>query len=416
MAHGSSAQVVRHSSVDKLNFFSNLPVIGSFEEAVNPICHHDLPGDWWVVVTDVVNSTEAIRNGRYKDVNTIGAAIIIAAINIDRSVEIPYVFGGDGSTLAVPSDFQRPMRQALLATQEMARIRFGLDLRIAMIPVSDLEKAGKSVRVGKFRQSAHMCLSALSGDGWQTAEELSKNPGTRHQYEVQLDTSNPPEASFEGFECRWQNIPSRRDHKLCLLISCNSQDEKKQAQTFRDIIQIIYKIYGKSGDNHPVSEDRLKLSFNPFRLKNEAKVRLSQMSYVNLFRYVLKTIFVNILGNFLFGLRVHTENVDWGKYRPDFVANADFRKFDGSLKMIIDSSEAESNILESRLEDLYKRGEIFYGLHKSKDAILTCLVFSYSGKHAHFVDGADGGYALASVDLKKRRKDLMQRLLSKMPL
>ena len=84
--------------------------------------------------------------------------------------------------------------------------------------------------------------------------------------------------------------------------------------------------------------------------------------------------------------------------------------------MIIDSSEAESNILESRLEDLYKRGEIFYGLHKSKDAILTCLVFSYSGKHAHFVDGADGGYALASVDLKKRRKDLMQRLLSKMPL
>jgi hypothetical protein len=415
MAHDSAAQVIHQSSHDSRDFFANLPVIGTFEEAVNPVGHHNLPGDWWVVVTDVVNSTEAIRDGRYKDVNTIGAAIIIAAINIDRSVEIPYVFGGDGSTLAVPADFQQPMRQALLATQEIARNRFGIDLRVAMIPVSDLERSGKSVRVGKFRQSAHMCLSVLSGDGWQTAEDFSKDPQRRHQYEVQRETSHAPEASFEGFECRWQNIPSRRDHKLCLLISSISQDEKNQAQTFRNIINILEKIYGSSGDNHPVSEDRLKLSFNPFRLKNEAKVRLPQMSSAKLFLYVLKSIFVNILGHLLFDMRVKTEKVDWGKYRPDFIANADFRKFDGSLKMIIDSSEVESKSLESILEDLYQRGEIFYGLHKSKEAILTCLVFSYSGNHAHFVDGADGGYALASVDLKKRRKDLTQRLSSKKP-
>ena len=45
-------------------------------------------------------------------------------------------------------------------------------------------------------------------------------------------------------------------------------------------------------------------------------------------------------------------------------------------------------------------------MHKSREALVTCIVFSYNGSHVHFVDGSDGGYAMAARDLKARRKSL----------
>jgi hypothetical protein len=41
-------------------------------------------------------------------------------------------------------------------------------------------------------------------------------------------------------------------------------------------------------------------------------------------------------------------------------------------------------------------------MHKSREALLTCIVQSYNGNHLHFVDGSDGGYALAARELKSR--------------
>ncbi len=33
---------------------------------------------------------------------------------------------------------------------------------------------------------------------------------------------------------------------------------------------------------------------------------------------------------------------------------------------------------------------------------MTCLVFDYSGRHLHFIDGAEGGLSLAAKPLKER--------------
>jgi Protein of unknown function (DUF3095) len=35
---------------------------------------------------------------------------------------------------------------------------------------------------------------------------------------------------------------------------------------------------------------------------------------------------------------------------------------------------------------------------------MTCIVQSYNGNHLHFVDGSDGGYALAAHQLKQQLK------------
>ena len=41
----------------------------------------------------------------------------------------------------------------------------------------------------------------------------------------------------------------------------------------------------------------------------------------------------------------------------------------------------------------------------SKEALMTCLVFDRQNQHVHFIDGGDGGYALAAKELKKRMLD-----------
>jgi hypothetical protein len=47
-------------------------------------------------------------------------------------------------------------------------------------------------------------------------------------------------------------------------------------------------------------------------------------------------------------------------------------------------------------------------MHKSREALLTCIVQSYNGNHLHFVDGSDGGYALAARALKQRLSEVLQ--------
>ena len=58
--------------------------------------------------------------------------------------------------------------------------------------------------------------------------------------------------------------------------------------------------------------------------------------------------------------------------------------------------------LTAKLDERQAKGKLVYGLHASKAALMTCLIFNRQGEHVHFVDGADGGYALASAQMKEK--------------
>ena len=384
------------------HFFRSLRPLDSFEQAADLNFHTDLPSDWWVIVTDVVNSTNAIRQGKYKDVNTTGASTIIAVINTDRSVELPYVFGGDGANLAVPPEMELAAREALLGAKEMALSAFGLELRTGMVRVSELQAQSYWVKVGKYRQSEHIDLATFSGSGWATAERWVKDESTRAAYEVRASDTLRPNASFEGFECRWQSVRSNQDHKLCLLVASMAASPSEHAAIYRRVMAKVSEIYGDAKASHPLTLANLELTLNPWRLLGESKVRTQGKSFWSLFSYLAIAIITNRIGRWLFSHHKDTKQVQWSKYRDDMIRNADTRKFDGILKMVVDGTDGQFERLQKDLEDLYHQNLIAYGTHRSKEALITCLIFSYNGKHAHFVDGADGGYALAAVELKAR--------------
>src|ERR1700704_1333972 len=200
-----------------VNFYRDLPVL-EFAQSIETARHAQAPGDWWIVVADVIGSTKAIEAGAYKKVNTVGVACIAAVINVDRSVEMPFVFGGDGATFAVPGSLVERVIPALREAQRLSRESFDLSLRVGMIQIASLLDNGLRVGVAKVRLSPNITQPTFSGRGWEEAERMVKDPLANGVLRVQED-EGPCEGSFEGFECRWQGVPSFHDHKLALLVA-----------------------------------------------------------------------------------------------------------------------------------------------------------------------------------------------------
>ena len=87
-------------------FYADLPYFSEFSGVSELDRYHPLPDDWTVLATDVVRSTQAIENGKYKQVNMVGAASIICVLNAYGNAQLPFVFGGDGGMIAVPPGVQ----------------------------------------------------------------------------------------------------------------------------------------------------------------------------------------------------------------------------------------------------------------------------------------------------------------------
>ena len=114
---------------DASDFYARLPVFEGFANIMDPAHYRPLPDDWLVGLTDVVSSTQAISDGRYKAVNTAGASVIAALGNALSGRKFPYVFGGDGASFAVSARDGDAARAALAATA--AWVRDDLDCNCA---------------------------------------------------------------------------------------------------------------------------------------------------------------------------------------------------------------------------------------------------------------------------------------------
>lgn len=96
----------------------------------------------------------------------------------------------------------------------------------------------------------------------------------------------------------------------------------------------------------------------------------------------------------------------WGQYKNIILKTTDTEKFDDMLRMVISTKRNQTKELEKYLEEEYQNKNLVYGIHKSDSALMTCLIFQRHGKHIHFIDSSNGGYALAAKELKNRLKNL----------
>lgn len=384
---------------DDVNF-AQVPEILDFRRLPEREGYVDVPSSVLIVSTEVQGAYRAIEAGRYPDVNALAVASIVAVCNAAAGVEVPYVFGGYGATLLIPESRQRAVERALRGVHRLAESAFGLGLRASLVPMAGLREQGHVGRLVRYRLSQSTRVAMFQGSAFASADHFkdpTQDPKRSARHE--LDLGGESEVSFDGLECRWQPILSRRGKIVSLLVTARSPSEEGRAQTYRNLLRAFDTIADVKAC-HPVKKEALHLRDFWDAESIESKIRaqgVTGAAYESSRKSANKPSFV---GRVLRRVGAKAAAADGVKYKSELVDNTDYRKFDETLRMVLDLSPEELYRFESRLAAEYRAGRLVYGLHQSSSAVLTSVVRSYPGDHVHFVDGADGGQALAAKQLQ----------------
>ena len=376
---------------DNVDFYAQLPVFADFATVMDPARYRPLPDDWLLGLTDVEHSTQAIEGGRYKAVNTAGASVISAVTNALSGRAFPFVFGGDGASLAVAPGDEGPLRAALAATAAWSRDELELALRAAVVPVSAVRAQGLDVAVARFAPSANVSYAMFFGGGLAWAERAMK----AGQFAV-APSAPGVRPDLSGLSCRWNDIPSVRGVILSLVLTPVRQGDP----AFRQLVESLLADLESSADvARPVPDGAPGVGWPPPGLDLEA--RASRKSGEKLFLARLRVAALTLLAYVVMRLGLRVGGFDPAVYRRDVVANSDFRKFDDNLRMTLDCTRGLADEIERRLTQARRDNVARFGLHRQSAALMTCIVPSIAeSNHFHFVDGAAGGYALAARQMK----------------
>lgn len=317
-----------------------------FSLVLDPTVYEPLPDDWLVGVTDVVNSTSAIKSGRYEDVNYAGASVIAALGNALGTFDFPFVFRGDGAAFAISPHGRLIATSALRQVAAFAQTDLGLDLRIGLLSVGEIRASGRDVKIARYAASENATYAMFAGGGLKWAEHEIKsgrylvNPG---KYTTKPDLT--------GLTCDWTPFPSQQGEILSLLVE---PYEHTSPEVFAALARRVLTVLDAgTGRSHP-------LPTHVATPKDKGR------------------------------------DVD-PKTWSEIASNSDFRKYDDGLRLTLDCTREQIDAVEAILVAARARGEINFGLHRQSHALMTCLVPSgRPDSHLHFLDGLGGGYAKAA--------------------
>ncbi len=381
-------------------FYADLESFSDARDVCDRSHYTEVPDGWEVVITDVEGSTKAIEAGRYREVNMVGAATITAARNASPGLELPYVFGGDGATLLVPASHLPAVRDALLGVQRLAMERFGLGLRVGGVSTDELHRDGVSVLLAKLEIAHGVFLAMFSGGGLSAAEAKVKGDA-RYLY----TSTDMPEPDLTGLECRWNPLAAENGEVLSVLVRASRSATKDEPAIYREVIAELARLVGSHEAMNPVNPQNLRVCKDTTAVAREHRLKGARAeSILGRFLAVLKLWLLTHLGNYFMNKRKVTNVTDWGKYRDSIVRHSDYWKYDDTLRFVIDVTPAQKVALVACFDAFEARGEIVYGVHAAKEALMTCVVFDRDVNHVHFIDGGNGGYAKAAKSMKSKLK------------
>ena len=381
--------------MDSNDFYAELPAFPKFSEVTGDKPFRPLPADWKVIVADIEGSTQAIEAGRYKDVNTIGAAAVAAAQNAMDKRDFPFVFGGDGATLVVPPASFEKVAAALDGVRHLAREKFGMTLRVGAVEVAELYSEGLKVEVAKFELFAGRAIASFRGGGLSRADAKVKGDPSRYAVPERAEHRS----DLTGLSCRWKPIPSEKGVILSILIG--AREEAGSQAVYDKVLKRLDAIFnGDLFNANPVHLSTMSYRSVWDNLRGESRYQAALFS-----REFLSRALGIVLSVLVFKWKVPSVGFDSEKYAESMSAHSDFRKFDDILRMVVDCSAEQAAAIRGLLEELRATGEIRYGVHESEAALMTCFVYDVSdGNHIHFIDGGNGGYALAAKQFKAQLK------------
>ena len=375
----------------KDSFYSNVPLFRGFGKLMDSTLYQSLPDGWFVGVADIVQSTKAIAENRYKAVNMAGAAVIASVTNALDNRDFPFAFGGDGASFAVSSRDYELACDALAATATWVKEDLDLEMRVALVPIDRIRAQNLDVRVARYAPSPNVSYAMFSGGGLAWADAAMK----RGEFAV-APAASGAHPDLTGLSCRFAEMPSERGLILSVLIVPGKNSDEA---SFRSLIEEVVALVEKSpGSGRPISAKGPPLRWPTPGSEFEA---LADSSGKPLWRRRLSVHLFTLMAYVMLRFDISAGGFVPQSYMQQVVENSDFRKFDDGLRMVIDCTPDLADTIERRLAKAAANGFARYGLHRQAASMMTCFTLAASQPdHFHFVDGAGGGYAAAATVLK----------------
>lgn len=265
--------------MNEVNFYKDLPPLKLPIASLFRKEHFStVPADWHVIITDVKNSTQAVAAGKHTDVNLVAAGSLIASLNVAKKykIELPFFFGGDGSTLLVPDQIHAETMTALTAHNNNTRKNFGLQMHIGSLPVKEILASGHSICLAKMEIDSAYSKAIAVGDGLRYAEQKIKQRGKAEE-EIVVNT---PELDLTGLECRWDKVkpPREEAENVCYLVEAVSP--QRQVEVYAALFSIMEDVYGDLQKRHPLCMEQLKPLYSWEKLKKKCSSSLANGSWL----------------------------------------------------------------------------------------------------------------------------------------
>ncbi|RYZ58941.1 MAG: DUF3095 family protein [Proteobacteria bacterium] len=367
------------------------------------------PDSWSVVIADVRGSTEAMKAGRQRDVNLVGTACIAAIRNHYAPGEVPYVFGGDGATFLVAEDKLSHCLSLLASVQSSAIYNLQLELRVGKISVADLRRQNGEISIGYLRGAGVETVPYFRGSGIALADRLIKESWSRESFDSLMLSSDTPDLS--GLSCLHRPFRSRRGKILSVIVELRTERGEASED---EILARIFAMLSEAGPLNrlrPIQEENLERAWLNETWKAESKLKAQAKNSISLGVNEALVILRQYVSNSFFRLDFLGKFV--GKksiYMKRLLQQSDWIKMDGVLRLVIDVDANEEKMIRKLLEDLRQEGKVLYGIHESDSALMTCHLRSMrTQEHSHFIDGAEGGLTIASIQLKEQKLELLKQ-------
>lgn len=321
---------------------------------------------------------------------------------------------------------------------EVAKYEIASGMCIALFRGGGLALADTWIKAGQGRIESveEYCLDEEENEvgGEEEGEDADSEEEEEavDEEEASINRRRTPEANLEGLSCRWNKIPSKHGCVLSLLVMHNEDvysneflsrramealtDDEDSAAPFVDkdkkpsSSQIYNQVLVKLGEilapqNSLAKANPVNLEAATYKSAGEMiedENRLHADRKRSLSFWTGRAVEIGLCHLIFRMKKLQTAIIDAPAYTQAMRTHSDHLKFDDMIRGVIDCTLEQADEIESYLNGLHREGrQIFFGLQRSQNTLMTCLLEdTNAGNHVHFVDGDLGGYAVAAKDLK----------------
>ena len=355
----------------------------------------NVPESWYVIVVDIQNSTNAVKEGNHHQVNLTATGAIISVLNTIRkfqgNIEIPYFFGGDGATFIVQFSLLDKIVQVLDNYRIHIKRKTNLVLRVGQIHVKELVEKNVQLKIAKHQLTEKLSIPIVLGNGLKVAEHIIKS-SFKEKNTTSFDESL---LNLEGMECRWDEIsPDKSQAKVvCLLLDATV--EATQSDIYKQVLSQMEKDFGSFENRQPIKNTKLRLDANPKKVLEEMKISLVSNNWMYFLKSWLKTNFGKIYLNLTSSGKQYLKQI--GQLSHTFM-------LDGMINTVFTAEQSKIDNFIAFLDNLEADNKLIYGIHVTHASVMSCYVLDRRTTHSHFVDGTEGGYTSAAKMFKIKKK------------